>query len=523
MKKRDFFSKFSTNNYNNELEKILEKKEYPTNAKNLLLSMLYKVEFAFKDYETIKRLGITQKQFIEEILNIIKDDCDQIEIVEPKSKKGKILAKYGLNSISNDETKNIIAYPSEKELIYALYQLPKNSFKVSDKYYFINNTLPNTLKIGNSINNKEIIRDFDGWSWNTETKEIENYDYNLMYQSLRILVGYAFLQQWRIENIFKKDYLLEMKNILIDNYGNLGQKFYDSFLNLSISLNIYNNKEIEKLFIEEKKSIISEIEIMSDKTMFLDKITEKKKNANKKIKDIDKIVNNRAVLEKEYNNKNLKRKHKIENIDAFEKMLKEKRKKLINDISKYTRLMDPKKYTENIEQLKNKYKVLKNIDLNAINDEWKRKQIIALQKIFLNCIQEKVENTKIKAEIVEIIYHLRYYKKLAIKEDVKIEDVNSLNIIINEIEKKLISKACDLKILNTVSKKENYNFAIIKTALNSDIINLENIELEIKPKYDKLQVYIYDTNILDKQYEIETNSTAEKVDIRTKKRFRLFS
>ena len=44
MSKDDILTKFKTKDYNNELEEILERKEFSNDVKNLLLSMLYKIE-----------------------------------------------------------------------------------------------------------------------------------------------------------------------------------------------------------------------------------------------------------------------------------------------------------------------------------------------------------------------------------------------------------------------------------------------------------------------------------------------
>ena len=51
--KEDIFSKFK--DYNNELEKILENKDFSKDSKNLLLSMFYKLETSYSDYEIAKR------------------------------------------------------------------------------------------------------------------------------------------------------------------------------------------------------------------------------------------------------------------------------------------------------------------------------------------------------------------------------------------------------------------------------------------------------------------------------------
>ena len=55
-KKTDkFLEKLVKKNYNNELEEILEKKNFEENTKSILLNILYKIEAAYKDYEKVKQ------------------------------------------------------------------------------------------------------------------------------------------------------------------------------------------------------------------------------------------------------------------------------------------------------------------------------------------------------------------------------------------------------------------------------------------------------------------------------------
>ena len=49
-KKEKLLNKIVKKDYNNELEMILEKKSFDESAKNLLLSILYKIEASYKDY-----------------------------------------------------------------------------------------------------------------------------------------------------------------------------------------------------------------------------------------------------------------------------------------------------------------------------------------------------------------------------------------------------------------------------------------------------------------------------------------
>lgn len=55
MEKEKLISKLNIKDYNNQLEKILSKKTFSEDTKNLLLNMLYKIENAYDDYSKIKR------------------------------------------------------------------------------------------------------------------------------------------------------------------------------------------------------------------------------------------------------------------------------------------------------------------------------------------------------------------------------------------------------------------------------------------------------------------------------------
>ena len=57
--KEEIFSKFK--DYNRELEKILEKKNFSKDTKNLLLSMFYKLEISYNDYYAVKRKSKTSR------------------------------------------------------------------------------------------------------------------------------------------------------------------------------------------------------------------------------------------------------------------------------------------------------------------------------------------------------------------------------------------------------------------------------------------------------------------------------
>ena len=90
-KKQNFLEKIVKKDYNNELEKILEEKDFSENAKSALLSILYKIEASYKDVETVKKDIETKEEYIEKFINIIKNKCNSIQIIKISDKENDIL------------------------------------------------------------------------------------------------------------------------------------------------------------------------------------------------------------------------------------------------------------------------------------------------------------------------------------------------------------------------------------------------------------------------------------------------
>ena len=90
-KKENLLEKIVKKDYNNELEKVLEEKNFGENEKNILLNILYKIEAAYKDYKCVKRNVETKEEIIEKIIEIIKNDCNKITLIKPSNEKTEIL------------------------------------------------------------------------------------------------------------------------------------------------------------------------------------------------------------------------------------------------------------------------------------------------------------------------------------------------------------------------------------------------------------------------------------------------
>ena len=65
----------------------------------------------------------------------------------------------------------------------------------------------------------EAIRDFNGWSWDISTKDIENNVINIMFQVLVYLLGYEFINSWANNTSQLADYLMLTYENLKENFG----------------------------------------------------------------------------------------------------------------------------------------------------------------------------------------------------------------------------------------------------------------------------------------------------------------
>jgi hypothetical protein len=118
--------KLKIKDYNKELEEVLINKDFSKETKNLLSSMLYKVENSYDDFKKTKVEVPSKKQLLEELIEIIKEDCKKIELVKLKTTENQI--PEGKKSISIKEEQKIITYQNELSLLKAVYELNSNKF-----------------------------------------------------------------------------------------------------------------------------------------------------------------------------------------------------------------------------------------------------------------------------------------------------------------------------------------------------------------------------------------------------------
>lgn len=500
--KKNLIEKIVKKDYNNELEKILENKQFSENVKNTLLSILYKIEASYKDLETVKKDVETKDEYISNILEIIRNDCNSIKIIKMNNEESKI--PDNKTYIIDKENKEIIAYPIERKILYAIAKIEKKDNIIKDNYYIINETLSDLINVGNNINIVEPLRDFNGYSWTSIPQEIESIDHNLIYQNLRIVVGYKFLNKWIKNNEFIIDYFELFKEELENKYGKENKnKFIDILSKISILLSIkFNSVEKENLM-RKKEEIEIEIDKTQDKEAFIENITNKKLEIAENIKEIDTIINNKDLLQEEYikRNKKLPLEKKIFSMRILSQMMEKERDEYFNELEKLNELINPQNFIKYKKEIEEKYKYLKILDTEDIEKELNKFKI-QLQRIFLDMIKININKAETKQEIEKIIYNFRYYLLLPYDYDSNIQKIEKLKKQITEVTSLLINKAINFKVIQKISKDQETNSEVLKNIFNVRIIKLEDSYLKITKEKDRYFVQIFDENIFEEKIEI---------------------
>lgn len=523
-KKENLLGKIVRKDYNNELEKVIETKDFDEDVKNLLLSIFYKIDVSYKDYKKVKRNVESKQEYIEKIIKTIQNNCNTIKIAKSNSKEIEELGDRTF--LVDSKNKKIICYPVERKLLYSIAKIAKQESIIKNNYFLVNQTISNMINIGNNINAVEPLRDFNGWSWLIIKKEIENISYNLIYQNLRILLGEQFLNSWMGNTEYLIDYYNEFKNELEEKFGEkLKNEIILALEKLSILLEIEVNsnyeEELKKL--EQKNKQI--LHCFQNNQEFVEKLTEDKKEINRKLKKIEKILSSKDSLEKEYTkvNKKLTSEKKIFSIKILEKQLKSEKQELLEQLEQKNELLNPKKFIEEKTKLEKTQELLQLVEVEDKKKE-ENKILEEFQKLFLQCFLVFINTAETKEEIINLIYILRYYNLLPFNESKDIYETRALQKQLKEVKEQLVNKAIDYKIMTTLSQDIEENIKLLQFIFQTKIISIEDIYIEVIKEKDKYYVEFSEDNenYYEDKIEIKTRKN-EKLNAKLNKKLKIFN
>ncbi len=506
----NLFSKLK--DYNSELEDVLDRKYFSANVKNLLLSMIYKIENSYKDYAIIKRSVRTKDEFLTELVETIDKYCDNFKIVDPKNKGAEILQKHKVLALTNEKERSLLAYPTETALLYAISDIAPKFFYVKNEVIF-KKLIQDMLVEGYNTNNLEILVNFNGWSWDTKSKSNGKYINNLIYQNFLFLVGEGVLKEWRTTSSMKVDYLGEIEDRInkLDKDNNF-LLYMHKILYAKLS-----KKEKEQIDVKLKEKC-KELVKVRDKDKYLETMKTKKLKLTKVLEKIDLTLSDENILAKEFKKRNSKLADdkKMSSIKVFINLLNREREATLVEFKEASDVLLPVnylKYKAKLEKYEAIYKNKESID----------KDIVEMEKCFLKLMEQKTMNAMTNNEIKDLIYILRYLKNVNINKDYQIKDIPALNKYIDKILKRAITRACKSGIIKIISMDINTNYEIIKFAIDGTIIELEEIKLCLEIQKGELTIKVYDKEIYDKETTIKFTGDKKDIEVKLNKTTKLFN
>lgn len=504
------FSKMK--DYNSKLEEVLERKVFSSNVKNLLLSMIYKLEISYEDYKEVKRVVKSKQEFIEELIEIIDNNCENIKAVEPDKEDANLLKNNHVIALTNEKERSILCYPTENALLFAISDIIPKYFYIPKDFVF-KNRFQTLLVNGFNLNNYEILSNFNGWSWDITQNQNMNYIDNMVYQNLLFIVGDKFLTEWRNSNSSKRDFLKEIREYIQSVTGN-NMFFYRLCSLLYQTANDKERHKIQLLLKEKTKSLKN----MQNKEKFFEEQEKKKYKYIKIIDKINNILNDEKILQKEFKkiNTKLEEDKKIKTIKAYENMLKKEKEMYMIQIDDISFLLDKKNFLKQKQELEMYENILKNSE--SIEENF-----LELEKEFLIFFNRRINKIETREEIINVIYELRYMKYIPIKDGKIMSDIDILNNAIDRILKKAVTRACKMGVIKIISMDIALNYEILKYALDTRIINLEQIKMSFEVQEKFLIIKVLDKEVFEKQGRKRIENVKDLLEVKMNRKIKIFN
>ena len=469
------------------LANIAEQRNFGQDAENLLLSMVYKVEDSYNNYQNVKREVPDKNEFIEDIVNDVNTSCAQILIATPKSQlekelkanKCKILTEVENNVIG----KRVISYPNERTLLYGVSKAAIPPLKSNSP--IASKALATAISIGKCISKAEVIRDFSGWSWSIDEKEIESTECNIIYVFLTYLLGYDFVNLATVEKI----------------RNSVSKEFFEELIKVSVQFFLSYYKNVNEKIIKKLASDKKKLEQMKHQATYVMQISDIKRTKVKEIKKIDNLLSDQRSLKNQYviYNSKLPDDKKIFSVSHYAEMLEKRRNSLLKQIAEYNKLLNPDQFLKVKEDLRYEIKLYEG-----------KTDIAKLEREFEKLYEDKVKKTNNSKAILNLLYQVRYLNFLP-----------NCSLKLKKIEQILIPKAINAGIIAPVSNNDEIDYRILKGIFDSQTLALENLYIKLASQDNMIHVEIYDNDILETQYNVILPEGSE-IEIRKSRRTKIF-
>ena len=516
MPKEKIFSKLKYKDYNNLLEQVLEKKDFSSTGKNLILSVLYKMETNYNDYKTVKRDITDKEEILTDFINLVSEYCNSLIVIKPESKRSSLLSNTESKYIANSAKKELEVFPNEKYILEGLYSLYNNDAMVNDKYGILKDAITEIFINGNSSNNIELLRDFNGFAWYVAKNEFEDTYANLIFQDLRIIAGNDLLKDWVYNKNNDKDYIEELKKELNRRYDKEMSELLFNQIIITI-LKIYFERHPETI-----RELKTKKEEPQDIRKYIEETSKNKKKLLKQVDNLDRIINDFERLEEELVARKKAGKEIKDKLQLKELLIVE-RQSCMNKIMEYNKTIDPRQLLKKTK--KNTVTEVQLLDYQEIaeSETTALEELINLQKMFLKGYKILAEKLTGKKEVLELLYEFRYYNLIPITSEELLKDNEELKDDIDSMRLFLIDKAIDERIINPVNSNKYINNEILKNIFSLRIIKLENAEVNVQKIPEGIRANYLDGDVEETSKDIVISKDIGKYKIKEKKKIKIFS
>lgn len=208
----------------------------------------------------------------------------------------------------------------------------KNQLEITKNKYY-KNAINEFLLKAKSINGSEVIRDFDGWSWNNNIKKQNDFEYNLIFQNMILL-------KLKLDDNFKEK--IYEQNFQSPNL------FYQKLYTIILAIIAKQDKKTKTEITSRLNELIRLLFLMEDRVSLLNKITEEKKMFQVKLEKQMRHLNDKEKLKKEYINRNSKlpNKDKIFSVSFLYDILENERKAQVEKLKTMNGYLDPRNFSK---------------------------------------------------------------------------------------------------------------------------------------------------------------------------------
>lgn len=487
MKNKD--NLLSRNNYDIQIEELLERKKYTDEAKSLVLNIIYKIEGAYNDYKKTKPNVKSKIDIISDIVDTIEHRCDDIVILDPRESMGKLYV--------GRKNKVIKTFPNDVDLLQAIYYIKTPYTKKIENIF--EKAVLKVLEKGMAINGVEIIRDFNGWSWNCVLEdEYEKY-YNLLYQDLIILIG-----EKELEGVIKSHNVVgELSKQIKNLYGKTkAEELMKDFIKASLLIYIKSNENGEKEVFEYLGNKEKELKEFSNKAKHISKLADKMNEDTKLVCKVDAVLSNPIVLNKKFQAKGVSDKYK--DIDSYKISLIKYKNEISNEITLCRKLMNPFEYVNAKNNLQKEVDDLKEVKLCYNNSNIIVKSLVELQKNVISCFYKKIEVYDLKKELSSLIYEIRYYNRLPLGNK-HLCEYRNLKSDIEKMQIECINKLKKTKIVEIFSSYEKVNYYILRYIFQTKMVDIGKMSVKYRLIHNGIEAEYFDEEILEQKSHIVLN------------------